>query len=457
MKIYLSIFFLVLSFFANANDKKDSITINFHFNAPGITKLIYYDDFLVEKTLTFRNMSKRDTTITRKLFTNYILEFRNSHFDGINNKSYFALFFAKGGDTINLKLNGWKLENIGTNQMLFVSDFLQINDSIFFMLNEAHSDLETKIKNYKYEHHLNLKLIDSLLAQKKLNDSTANLFTLAANNSCYFKLSRLNYNADSPDRDSLTIKLRQGLMKKSTINSSFYTFAIYSTTYHERLKNKLNSNLTTFLKQVIDINTEKRHKIGVAFEALNNFPEKTSKMYAEAYALFKQNLENEIFLQQEYAKYIFPNQMEFDKSVVKLLMADKRQVSLADIFRENKGKWIVFDFWASWCVPCINEFTFLETAKQKLKGKNIVFIGISLDKDSKENDWLTSLKKNNISNKNQFRVIEKSDKDMSSLYKIESIPKYLVFDSNGILVNDQFLRPSDKDFVGQLLRYIDKK
>ncbi len=72
-------------------------------------------------------------------------------------------------------------------------------------------------------------------------------------------------------------------------------------------------------------------------------------------------------------------------------------------------------------------------------------------------DWLTSLKKNKINNKNQFRVVEKSIKDVSRLYKIESIPRYLVFDSNGLLVNDQFPRPSEKDFVGTLLRYIDKK
>ncbi|WP_379090881.1 TlpA family protein disulfide reductase [Pedobacter sp. UC225_65] len=275
-----------------------------------------------------------------------------------------------------------------------------------------------------------------------------------AKNYYYVKLIRQNYKDKSSYFEKLANELRDSLATKKAINSTFLNSAMYYLGNYNKNKNNLNYNLKTFIEELTQINTEKRFKTGIAFQALFDFSEKESKMYAESHALFNRELNDPIFQKQSYASLIVPDENAVDKKTIKLVSTTKEPLSLADIFKKNKGKVIVFDLWASWCIPCINEFPFLEKTKVKFLDKNVVFIGIGLDKDNKEKDWKNILPRSKISAKNQFRVIESSNKLISTLYKIETIPRYLVFDKDGMLVNDHFSKPSEQDFERKLLSYI---
>src|SRR5690606_17666072 len=68
--------------------------------------------------------------------------------------------------------------------------------------------------------------------------------------------------------------------------------------------------------------------------------------------------------------------------------------SLADLIRNNTGKLIYIDFWASWCSPCIDEFPSSTSLAKKYATKDIVFIYISLDKN--RNLWESALKRLSI-------------------------------------------------------------
>jgi thiol-disulfide isomerase/thioredoxin len=50
---------------------------------------------------------------------------------------------------------------------------------------------------------------------------------------------------------------------------------------------------------------------------------------------------------------------------------------------EQKGKYILLDFWASWCLPCRQEHPMLRKLHQELKNENIIFVSISMDTNDK--------------------------------------------------------------------------
>jgi len=96
-----------------------------------------------------------------------------------------------------------------------------------------------------------------------------------------------------------------------------------------------------------------------------------------------------------------------------------------------RGKYVLIDFWASWCVPCRKENPFVLKAYQNFKNKNFEIIGISLD-NNKEN-WLKAIQDDqlpwvNLSDLKGWR------NEVSSLYGVKGIPTNYLIDPNGLIV-----------------------
>ena len=99
------------------------------------------------------------------------------------------------------------------------------------------------------------------------------------------------------------------------------------------------------------------------------------------------------------------------------------------------GKYVLIDFWASWCVPCIIGFPHLKELHTKYKDNGLVVIGISMDKKEDEQKWLDAIEKNDISewihilsckNKGENNIC-----DLHDMLQDPSIPHYIVIDKSG--------------------------
>ena len=109
--------------------------------------------------------------------------------------------------------------------------------------------------------------------------------------------------------------------------------------------------------------------------------------------------------------------------------AKGNMLSLSDLV--GKTDYLLIDFWASWCGPCLRSFPELTKFYNENKGKRFEILGVSLD-DAEEN-W----KKAILSNKLEWKHVsdlKKWKSEAGQLYAVNSIPCTILIDKNGVLV-----------------------
>jgi peroxiredoxin len=104
-------------------------------------------------------------------------------------------------------------------------------------------------------------------------------------------------------------------------------------------------------------------------------------------------------------------------------------VSLSDF----KGKYVLFDFWASWCGPCRAENPNVVVAYNKYKDKNFTILGISLDQPGKKDAWMKAVEKDGLP-WTQVSDLKFWNNEAALLYGVKSIPQNFLVDPSGKIV-----------------------
>ncbi len=173
-----------------------------------------------------------------------------------------------------------------------------------------------------------------------------------------------------------------------------------------------------------------------AYYRISDTPEK-AKWY---YQLIEKHVPNQSFVEKAKIKFEKLSTTAIGQKAPAFTFKDRngKDVSLEDF----KGKYVLIDIWATWCTPCLRELPYLKKIEKKYHGKNIAFIGLSVDNKTEYDLWQQTLKDKEM-NGIQLFTDKAFESDFVSDFGVTSIPRFILISPEGKIVESHLTKPSN--------------
>jgi len=115
-----------------------------------------------------------------------------------------------------------------------------------------------------------------------------------------------------------------------------------------------------------------------------------------------------------------------------------------------RGKYVLVDFWASWCGPCRQENPNVVENFKKFSNRNFTVLGVSLDRPGQKNKWLDAIKQDNLT-WTHVSDLKFWDNAAAKLYRVQGIPQNFLVDPNGKIVAKNLRGPELEQKLCEIL------
>ncbi|SKB71746.1 Thiol-disulfide isomerase or thioredoxin [Salegentibacter holothuriorum] len=177
--------------------------------------------------------------------------------------------------------------------------------------------------------------------------------------------------------------------------------------------------------------------------------------FKELIAANKEELDSNFVNKQEKSLETFNKQMdaEFErfKEINAKLAPGKPSPEFTDYINYNGGtsslkdilgQYIYIDMWATWCGPCKYEIPFLLKLEEEYKDKDIKFVSISIDARKDEDKWRKMIEDKELTG-TQLLADNEYQSQFVQDYFIQGIPRFIILDPQGNIVDYDAPRPSE--------------
>lgn len=366
-------------------------------------------------------------------------------------------FIAHPGDSIHVDINYKDMGNV-----VFSGDGEKTNNDLFHYLSENYSVYDdgertgaasnSFFKNNDIKSHIDLnneskntmmQKREEFITKYNPNDEVK-AWTKNQININYYG-SILNFamavarKSEKPEFDFTKVKGLEHINEdldeiynKSTLNTGAYKltymfFPLMNVHDTSQISSKIiNGKNNPILKQML---------LGTIFHRLIKSGE--AETYHRDKGFFEKHI-NEPFLKQPIAKYYVAVKRNFEHPEIlsDALLANVYKTPVKGLIdsirKENAGKVILIDIWATWCAPCVREMPYSKKLMEKYKGKDVRFVFICTGVNKVL--WTDHIKE--LKSGQHYFLDQEQTKQLRKAFNVEGIPHKIMLNKKGDIVEN---------------------